>query len=109
LNFFELKGLEPLLPSEGVEIRIIPGERMTMAFFSIQPGSEIPEHAHPHEQMGTVLKGSVELTIGDEKRTVTPGTAYRVPPDVPHSGRCGDAPAEVIEVFSPIREDFQKS
>jgi quercetin dioxygenase-like cupin family protein len=107
MSYFLLKDMETKQPAEGVEIRVIPGERMTMAFFSLEPGAKIPEHAHPHEQIGTVLKGSIELIIGEDKRVVEPGCAYRVAPDVVHSGRCLEASSEVLETFSPPREDLQ--
>jgi quercetin dioxygenase-like cupin family protein len=107
MSYFVLKEMDPKQPAEGVEVRVIPGERMTMAFFHLEPGAKIPEHAHPHEQMGTVLKGSIELAIGEENKVVKEGCAYHIPPNVPHSGRCLEAPCEVLEVFSPPREDLQ--
>ena len=108
MGFFNIKELKSKKLAEGVELRVMPGEKMTMTFFYLEPGAEIPEHSHTHEQMGTVLKGTIELIIGEEKRTVNVGEPYHVPPDVIHRGRCGDAPAEVFEAFSPAREDFQK-
>jgi quercetin dioxygenase-like cupin family protein len=107
MTFHVIKDMEPRKPSEGVEMRIIHGERMTMVFFHLQPGSRIPEHSHAHEQMGTVLKGAVELIVAGEKRVVHSGEAYHIASGVVHSGKCGDSPAEVIEVFSPVREDFK--
>jgi quercetin dioxygenase-like cupin family protein len=53
-----------------------------------------------------VLKGSVELNIAGEKKVVIAGGAYHIPGDVVHSGKTQDAPAEIIEVFSPAREDL---
>ncbi len=41
-------------------MRIIPVDKMTFVFFNLAPGSIVPEHSHPHEQIGTVLKGSVD-------------------------------------------------
>jgi quercetin dioxygenase-like cupin family protein len=107
MNHFLLRDIKPRKPSDGVEMRIIHGERMTMVFFNLQPGSGIPEHSHPHEQMGTVLKGTLELTIAGEKRVVHPGEAYHIPTQIVHSGKCGHSPAEVLEVFAPVREDFK--
>jgi quercetin dioxygenase-like cupin family protein len=107
MNHYVLKDLEPRKPAEGVEMRIIHGERMTMVFFHLQPGSAIPEHSHPHEQIGTVLKGTVELTVAGEKKTIYPGEAYHILPHATHGGKCGDSPAEVLEVFSPVREDLK--
>jgi len=90
----------------GVDIKSISGEKMTMVVFSIAEGSIIPEHAHPNEQIGTILKGSLSLTIGTEERIVKKGDCWCIPADVPHKGQCLDGPAEVLEVFSPPREDY---
>jgi quercetin dioxygenase-like cupin family protein len=106
MNFYTIKEIETKKPAEGVEIRVVPGEKMTLVFFYLSPGAKIPEHSHAHEQIGTVLKGSLELSIGAEKRIVNPGQAYLIPSDVPHSGKNLGAPSEIIEVFSPTREDL---
>lgn len=107
MEHFMIKDIEPRVPADGVEIRAVSGERMTMAFFHLAPGSAVPEHAHPHEQIGTVLKGTMNLVIGGKKVVVSEGGIYIIPPDVPHGGQCGDTKAEVIEVFSPVREDMK--
>ena len=106
MSFYNISELKTQQPAEGVELRIITGAKMSMAFFRLQPGAVIPEHTHPHEQMGTVLQGAMEVTIADEKQIVTEGAAYHIPSDQPHSGRCLDKPAQVLEVFSPPREDL---
>ena len=108
MSYFVVKELEAKQLVEGVEIRVIPGEKMTMVFFHIEPGAEIPEHSHPHEQMGTVIKGSLEFVLGGEKRIVKEGDAYHVPSDMVHSGRCGESPSQILEVFSPPREDYMQ-
>ena len=107
MTYYVLKDMETKQPAEGIEIRVVPGKKMTMAFFHLEPGARIPEHAHPHEQMGTVLKGTIELVIGEEKRVVGEGCAYRVPSNVVHKGRCLESASEVLEVFSPPRDDLQ--
>ena len=72
----------------GVDIKSLTGEKMSMVLFSLAPGAAIPEHAHPHEQIGTVLKGSLELIIGDEKKVVKAGDAWCIPSYVVHKGLC---------------------
>ena len=109
MTYYDVKSMEPKSPAEGVEMRIIPGEKMTVVFFSLAAGAIVPEHAHPHEQIGTVLKGSLELDIAGNRKIVTAGEAYHIPGDVVHSGKNLGSPAEVIEVFSPAREDLLNS
>ena len=106
MSFFTVDQINPKKLVEGVEIRVVPGDKMTMVFFRIEPGTEIPEHSHPHEQIGTVLSGSLELVIGGKKQVVDEGEAWHIPSDVVHSGRSLDATAEVLEVFAPPREDY---
>jgi quercetin dioxygenase-like cupin family protein len=107
MNHFFLKDIVPKVPAPGVEMRVIHGEKMTVVFFKLEPGAGPPLHAHPHEQMGTVLKGSIELVVADEKRIVREGEAYHIPSNVLHGGRCCESPSEVIEVFAPTRDDLR--
>jgi quercetin dioxygenase-like cupin family protein len=107
MSFFARQDLPLKKPAAGVELRILHGERMTVAFFTLAAGAGVPEHAHDHEQIGTVLSGEMELTIGGQKRKVLPGQAYHIPSGVPHTGLCIKGPAEVIELFAPVREDWR--
>lgn len=107
MKHFVIREMKPRKLTEGVEIRALSGERMTMAFFHLSPGAGVPEHSHPHEQMGIVLKGFMSFVIGGRELVVREGGVYVIPPNIPHGGRCGDTVTEVIEVFSPVREDMK--
>ena len=106
MPFSSFKKITAKQLAEGVDLRAISGDKMTMTLFSLSKGAAIPEHSHPHEQIGTVLNGSMELIIGDEKKIVTKGDLWWIPSNVMHRGRCLEGPAEVLEVFSPVREDY---
>ena len=101
-----IKDLKTKSLAPGVDIQALTGEKMSMVFFYIGAGATVPEHSHPHEQMGTILKGSLELTIGEETKVVKQGDVWSIPPDVVHKGKGLDEPAEVLEFFSPVREDY---
>jgi quercetin dioxygenase-like cupin family protein len=105
--YYEIHALHDKKPVAGIEMRVIHGERMTFAYFTFTPGTPLPEHHHPHEQIGTVVKGEMELTIAGETRAVSAGGAYHIFSNTVHSARCLKGPAEVIEVFAPVREDFK--
>ena len=35
-----------------------------------------------------------------------PGDAFLIPPDVVHQGVVEEGPARVLDIFSPVREDY---
>lgn len=106
MKYLRIKEMLPLKPAEGVEIRALSGEKLTLACFALKKGAGVPEHAHPHEQIGMVLKGSVRLTVEGETRVMEAGDAYQVPSNAVHSGQALGEGAEIVEVFSPPREDL---
>ena len=92
---------------EGVTIRTIYGEKLMMSYVHLQPYSTVAEHSHLHEQMGMVLKGTFELTIDGESRTLKEGDTYLIPSNVKHSARAFDETAIALDIFSPPREDYK--
>ncbi|MFK8113500.1 MAG: cupin domain-containing protein [Rubripirellula sp.] len=93
----------------GCRLRTPHGQNLMLSYLEMDAGAEIPLHDHPHEQGGMLLKGKLQLTIGDETREVLPGAMFIVPPNVPHKAVAIDGPAVVLDVFSPIREDYAEA
>ena len=62
-------------------------------------------HSHPHSQTTYVESGLFEFTIGDKKEIVRSGDGLYVAPNVVHGTVCLE-PGILIDVFSPMREDF---
>jgi len=106
MPFFELCDIEPFEPLPGLRIRAPFGEKLMLSYLEFDANAVVPSHTHPHEQGGVVLQGKVELTIGNEARTVGPGSLYLIPPNTPHRAAAVDGPAVVLDVFSPVREDY---
>lgn len=82
------------------------GENLMLSLVEMKEGAEVPLHQHPHEQAGIVLEGRMELTIGDETREVGPGEMYIIPGGVEHRAVAIGSDLRVLDVFSPIREDY---
>jgi quercetin dioxygenase-like cupin family protein len=102
----DLPDIDPLAIWEGVRARPVEGERITLAVVELDPGSVVPEHRHPNEQLGIMLRGSGRFRVGDETREVRPGSTWRILADVPHELAVGPDGAVVIDVFSPPRADW---
>ena len=68
-------------------------------------GSVGEVHSHEHVQVTYVESGCFEVSINGEVRLLEAGDAFYVPPNAPHGAVCR-SPGVLIDVFSPLREDF---
>jgi quercetin dioxygenase-like cupin family protein len=91
----------------GALSRTFWGEKVLFSYLELAPGAVVPPHSHPHEQAGMVIEGELAFTIGDETGTVKAGEIFIIPGGVQHSVKVGDQPARVLDVFSPVREEYQ--
>lgn len=90
----------------GFKGRMIHSENMTIAHWNIDEGCELPEHSHPHEQIVNMQEGELEMTIGGKNMVLKAGDIFVIPRNVIHSGKALTA-VKVMDVFSPVREDYQ--
>ena len=105
--FDDLAGLAPQQLFEGFLARSVHGEQLTLAVVEIEPNAVLPEHEHANEQFGMVLRGSASFRVGDETRELRPGDIWRIPSHTPHTLVAGPEGAEVLDVFSPPRDDWR--
>lgn len=106
MPFTDLKNIEEkeLLP--GCKARFVHSEKMTIAYWNIKAGSNIPEHNHPHEQIANIIEGRFELNIQGEIQILTPGIVAVIPSNAKHSGKAISA-CKIIDSFHPVREDYK--
>jgi quercetin dioxygenase-like cupin family protein len=96
------------------EKEIVPGfhgkfahtENMTASFWRIEAGAELPEHAHPQEQISVVVAGQFEMTLDGKKELLEKGKVALIPANVKHSGKAL-TDCEIMDVFYPVREDYR--
>ncbi|NNC56693.1 MAG: cupin domain-containing protein, partial [Woeseiaceae bacterium] len=62
-------------------------------------------HAHTHAQVAYVVSGKFEVFISGKKKILGPGDGFYIQPNVDHGAVCLE-PGVLIDVFSPVREDF---
>ena len=98
----------PLLEIWGdtVRARRVEGERITLAVVELAPNAVVPEHRHAAEQLGMVIRGQMHFTVDGETRDLGPGGTWRILGGRPHDVVAGPDGAVVIDVFSPIRSDW---
>lgn len=90
----------------GIDARVVNGERLTMALVDLEPNTPLQEHHHEHEQVGFIVQGSLTFVIGGETSILGPGDTYNIGSDVVHSGMTGPDGCVVVDVFAPVRADW---
>jgi len=100
----------PFTTPEGAERRVLSyGGGMMLVQFTFGAGVTAPIHSHPHEQIGYVVAGEIDLLMeGRATPRLTAGCSYYVAPHVRH-GIITRAPTVLLDCFTPIREDFLES
>ena len=91
----------------GINAKTFWGEKMLAAVVDLEPNVHLPRHSHPHEQLGIVIEGQIEFTVADQKQVLGPGEVYVIPGGVEHEARTFDHPVKVMDVFSPVREEYK--
>jgi quercetin dioxygenase-like cupin family protein len=105
--FADANAIPPQQIWDGLLARTVHGNRMTLTLIELEPGTAVPEHSHENEQMGVLLQGSMTFTIGEETKELGPGATWTILAHVPHGVVAGPEGSVLVEVFSPVRHDWQ--
>jgi quercetin dioxygenase-like cupin family protein len=100
-NSIPVEQLEP-----GIQRQMIVGENLMICRLRLAPHVVTPAHDHPHEQITLVERGRALFTIGDEQRIAEAGDVLHFPPGTWHGATMLDEEVILVDIFSPIREDF---
>lgn len=94
---------------KGVTRKVLSYDKNLMAVeVHFKKGAVGEKHKHPHEQIGYVVKGSIEYyEEGEEKRVLVKGDSYYVEPEKIHGVVALDETL-LLDIFTPIREEFVK-
>lgn len=102
-------------PKDANQVEMLPGvhrrtmgttdETMLCEFF-LQRDALVPLHSHMNDQVGYVIYGRVEYTVGDEVFVCNPGDSYAIPGGIAHSAKAL-IDSLIIDAFSPPRDDYR--
>ncbi|MEY2855240.1 MAG: hypothetical protein RL030_2372 [Pseudomonadota bacterium] len=90
--------------NEEVSLKLVAAQRagrqMTVLHERYAPGAATGEEMLEHrgEEGGVVVRGHIEVTVGNDTRVLGPGEAYYFPSNLPHSFR--NPGREVCEIVS---------
>jgi quercetin dioxygenase-like cupin family protein len=92
--------------ADGIERQMVFGERVMICRLRLDAHVVTPVHSHPHEQITMVERGRVRFTVEGAERVVSTGEVLHFPSNVSHGATMLDEEVVLIDIFSPIREDF---
>ncbi len=91
---------------EGVRRKIMAyDDKLMLVKVAFETGGVGTVHKHHHSQITHVESGVFEVEIAGEKKRLSTGDAFYIPSNVLHGAVCLEA-GVLIDVFSPMREDF---
>ncbi len=103
------------LNKDAVSVQVLPGltrrtlaqtESIMLCEFTFEAHVEVPIHNHPHQQVGYLVEGRVEMTIDGKKFEIKKGDSYAAQANIPH-GALTLEPSIIIDAFYPQREDYK--
>lgn len=92
--------------AEGIQRQMLVGDQMMICRFRFEPFLVTPEHDHPHEQMTIVERGKVRFFIEGKERIASAGDVLHFPSQTWHGATMMDEEVVLIDIFTPVREDF---
>ncbi|MEJ1223027.1 cupin domain-containing protein [Sediminicola sp. 1XM1-17] len=102
----KLKDVTPKEIMPGYNGKLIHTENMSLAFWEVEKGAEVPQHSHMNEQVMHVLEGSFEFTLDGDTKVYEPGDLVVIAPHMTHSGKALTN-CKLMDVFSPTREEYK--
>ena len=106
MKHLSLTDIEPRDVVAGFKARFVHSTTMTLAFWEVKAGNELPEHSHPHEQIAHVIEGEFKFTLDGEAAVMKAGDLVVVPPHAVHSG-VAVTDCRLLDIFHPVREDYR--
>jgi quercetin dioxygenase-like cupin family protein len=105
---FRWEEMEKEFVVEGIERRLVTGERMMLAHVYLKKGAVVPLHSHENEQLTYILEGVLRFWVGGEESEpvdIHAGEVLVIPSHVPHKAEALEDTLDV-DVFSPPRQDW---
>jgi quercetin dioxygenase-like cupin family protein len=92
--------------AQGIERQMIWGDRLMVCRLTFAPHTVTAVHSHPHEQITIVERGRVDFFVDGQRKTAVAGDVLVFPSNIQHGATMLDEEVVLVDIFSPLREDF---
>lgn len=90
----------------GVTAHIVSAETMTVSFATLAPSICAAVHHHEHEQIMVVVDGECDFILEGKLYPMKSGDVIIVPSNAEHGAYSSEKGCQLIDIFSPPRQDF---
>jgi len=100
MAFWDLKTIKSGEFRPGIRSKAESGKNLTMAAMEIAANKEGVAHDHPFDQCGVVIEGEIEMSVGDEKKSLKPMETYFIPAGIKHNWKTTSLAAKILDIVA---------
>ena len=96
-------------PEQGMVRQVLAhSEKLMLVRHFFEAGWVGARHSHPHEQLVYVVRGALRVDVDGRVFEVRGGDSFVVRGGLEHQASALEA-SEVLDIFTPVREDYRPS
>jgi quercetin dioxygenase-like cupin family protein len=107
MDFDKTQDAQTFIPEPGMKRQVLAHtDQLMLVRHYFEKDWVGARHSHPHHQLVYVVSGSIRVDIDGKTFDVHAGDSFVVDGDVEHQASALE-PSEVLDVFTPVREDYR--
>ena len=106
MDFYDWNNIPSEQLAELISRKTLHLANMTVAQIALKRGATVVPHTHVHEQISMVQKGALKFVVEGKEQIVRAGEMLAFAPNVSHGVIETIEDTVVLDVFSPMRDDW---
>ena len=108
MSFVKTGDARTFEPEPGMKRQVLShNEQLMLVRHFFEQGWVGARHSHPHHQLVYVVSGAIRVDVDGRVFDVRAGDSFVVDGGVEHQASALEA-SEVLDVFTPVREDYRE-
>lgn len=109
IKLVELRDARLFSPETGLSRQVLAySDKLMLVRHLMEKGWIGARHSHPHEQLVYIIRGHIRFSSGDSTFDARTCDSFVVPGGLEHRASALEE-SEVLDVFTPFREDYAES
>jgi unsaturated pyranuronate lyase len=105
----EMKDRQVFSPETGLSRQVLAyTNKLMLVRHLMEKGWVGARHSHPHEQLVYIISGHIQFSGGGKTFDARAGDSFVVPGGIEHQASAVEE-SEVLDVFTPFREDYAEN